>query len=221
MIRVCAITPDRGDRPLFLERCQYYMRRQTLPIDHYVMNYAQKTFPIDLTERYLHGLNELKMQYDVFFCIENDDYYSPGYIETMIRRWEQFGRPEVFGIGETYFYHIPSQSYWHREHLERACAYSTMLSARAIDKIDGKSYHPLLFDMGIWRQFKGPTCLVSPPITIGIKHGFGICGAAGHNEWFYNHDKTSLKDSNYKWLTDQIGEEDAEWYIEMAKRREA
>jgi hypothetical protein len=220
-MRIAAITPDRGDRPNFLERCKFYVDRQTQKVDHYIIDYPQNTFPIDLTERYMHGFNAVKDKYDVIFCIENDDWYSPRYVETMVRRWKEFGQPDVFGIGETYFCHFPSQSYWHREHLERACAYSTMISASAVDKINATSYNPLLFDMSLWRQFKGPTCQVNPPITIGMKHGFGVCGAAGHNEWFYNHDKTSLKDHNYKWLTAQIGEDDVEWYREMAKGRQA
>lgn len=219
-MKIGVVTPDRNDRPKFLERCKYYVKRQTVKVDfHEIVNYPQKTFPIDITERYMIGLNNLKDKCDVILFMENDDYYAPHYVERMIQRWKEFGSPELFGIGETYFYHIGSQHYWHREHTERACAYSTMIRADAVHKINHSTYDRLLFDMGVWRQFQGPTCLVTPPITIGIKHGFGVCGAAGHNAWFYDKDPRSHKDSHYKWLTAQIGEEDAEWYREMAKER--
>lgn len=224
MIRVGAVTPTRNNRPRLLERCQYYLHRQTHPVIlHDIVDYPQKTHPHDITERYMYGLKRLKDHVDVVFLIEDDDYYAPHYVETMLNRWAQFGKPLTFGVGETYFYHFPSQFYWHREHPERACAYSTMVTSEVVDKINptSASYTQLLFDMGIWRQFPNPTCQVWPPITIGMKHGFGVCGAAGHNEWFYNHDKRSIKDQDYKWLRAQIGEEDTEWYIKTAMERKA
>lgn len=218
------LIPTRNNRPLFLDRCKYYMDRQTIPVNYrLIVDYPQKTFPIDLTERYRYGLDILKYKCNVVFLIEDDDWYDERYIETMISKWEQSERPSIFGVGETYFYHIGIKAYWHRDHQERACAFSTMVTSDIIDKIDYRSIDPLLFDMGLWRQKNMTKKTFKPdrPLSIGMKHGRGICGAAGHTAWFYTHEKTARKDEESEWLRDKVGSTDAAWYIEMGKHKEA
>lgn len=217
-MRVGVIVPTRNNRPKLLERCKFYIERQTRKPDAVVfVDYPQTTFPVDLTERYKFGFEALKGKADVVFCIEDDDYYAPDYIETMLYEWAARGVPDIFGIGETWFYHPAAHGYYHKTHPTRSCAFTTMVRMSAAERFDWSTMHPLFFDVHAWRQLGGQTFIPTKQIALGIKHGRGHCGASGHGAWFYSRTKGAKIDTDFSWLVSRIGFDDAQFYIKMAK----
>ena len=67
MINFCVITPDRGDRPQFLEHCRYQMNRQTVKLDlHLVIGQEDhKPIPgvVDIIPRIKKGI-EMRSLWD-------------------------------------------------------------------------------------------------------------------------------------------------------------
>lgn len=242
-VKIGAITPHRNLRPILLARMHEYMTRQTVKIDEHVfVDYPQVKHPFDLTDRYKLGLAGMRDKFDVIFLIDDDDYYPRDYVGRYIEEWTRAGKPEIFGIGESYFYHPEVRAVWYRSaHPNNvACGYCTMLRGDVIDKIDWSRIDPLWTDIGLWRQLEGKQ--FNPgPYVIGIKHGRGSCAAAGHNRWFYERavekgpvinqasdvfvngawEEWAKFDESGQWLIDAIGEEDAQWYFDWAKQGSA
>ncbi len=244
-MRIGVITPTRGTRPAFLERCKYYVSRQTVPVEHLIVDYPQKRFQYDLTDRYRVGLKKLENKCDLIFFMEDDDYYPSNYIETMVNEWKISEEPEIFGIGESYFYHAEEKFVWYKKHPETSsCMYQMCIRADAIKKIDWSLVNDLFTDSGLWKQLKWGNITIGMPLAIGIKHGRGECAAGGHNRWFYinrqdpanlpiNHPKLNydqskstsgphewvLQDPDGSWLRSAIGA-DAEWYENFARNKE-
>lgn len=162
------------------------MKRQTHAIDRIVViDYPQKTFPYDLTERYRAGFAQLT-DMDLVFCIEDDDFYASDYIETMVREWERNGRPDIIGFDSTIYYHIYAQKYAIMEHEGRASAFCTAIRPAALDEIVWEAIDPLWFDIGIWQQIQSKAAIKIPaPVAMGIKHGLGDTPGAGHKAGFY------------------------------------
>lgn len=222
-MKIGAIIPTRNNRPRLLEQCKKYIDRQILKFDQVLfVDYEQTRFPIDLTDRYRFGLNRLQGKVDLIFFIEDDDWYSEDYTQKMVELWQEEKKPLLFGLGETYFYHPIVKAWWYREHKERSCAYCTVIHNDLIDKIDFSRMDPLLFDLRLWQQLGKKFGKTSKPkshlITVGIKHGKGHCGAAGHGKWFYDKEPQARKDPQMDWLYSKIGD-DIDFYKEFAKEK--
>jgi hypothetical protein len=39
----------------------------------------------------------------------------------------------------------------------------------------------VFLDLHLWKKHKGITFTPEKPISLGIKHGIGLCGGSGHN----------------------------------------
>jgi hypothetical protein len=221
-MRIGVITATSGQRPHLMSQCWKYIDRQAVkPSVRLVLN-GDET----LKAKYHRGLEELKNETDIIFFMEDDDYYPPNYIEKMLEMYNWAGSPEVFGIGETYFYHPEFKAYWYYLNQDNnACAFQTCVRSDAIDKIDWNTIDDVFVDAGLWRQLKGETVRFGKPLSIGIKHGRGKCLASGHNRWFYEKKAEAPKDlKEYAefsdtWLRDMIGE-DADFYEHFGANKE-
>lgn len=193
MIGVLVPTVPKS-RPNFLEFCIKQIARQTIQPDLVVIVDDPKPEHLskDITWRYKIGLERLRQNgVKVAFLIEDDDWYSPNYIEIMLREYEKAGRPEIFGINQSIYYHILVDKYWVSDHEGRASAMSTLLSVEAMETFQwGRDDDPW-FDIAVWKQLKGRTMnMPKQPIAIGIKHGLGIHGGVGHNTGFHHYKPT-------------------------------
>ena len=111
------ITPTRGDRPMFEKQYWNLIKSQTLqPDDVILVDYRPKSEAKDLTARYKKGL-ELAYENGHEFALlwEDDDWYHKEYIEWLVNKW-CVNKKDVFGIQETYYYHIFQKSYLHMNH---------------------------------------------------------------------------------------------------------
>ena len=147
---------------------------------------------VDITWRYRIGFERLKNKgMDVIIFVENDDWYSPKYIETMFTAWVENGKPELFGLNNTIYYNINNNKHVHLKHVGRASMMSTMISTKAVIEWGDDNY--AYTDMVLWKKLKGVAVDLGI-INMGIKHGTGLCGGGGHvNDWgHYNQVDTDL-----------------------------
>ena len=199
-MKVGVIIPDRGDRPLFLANCLRMLKAQTLqPVIIEVVNYEPTSKDCDITPRYRAGYEKLRRKgLDVIALIENDDWYSPLFLETMTREWNAQGRPDLFGTTYTIYYHIRQFAYFTMNHVTRSSAMSTLIVPDMNFKwcVDNDPYT----DIHLWlnAKLKGIVWKPEGHICLGIKHGVGLCGGATHTsqlEYFKtpDTDKSFLK----------------------------
>lgn len=205
MYKVAVIIPDRNDRPELTENCFRMLRAQTVaPSDIYHINYPAKNNSIDITERYrtaYQQINYTNKEIDLIAFIENDDYYHPKYLETMISLWENAGKPDLLGLNHTMYYHIYLKKYFIMKHKIRSSAMNTIIAPGLDIKwcADDQAYT----DIHLWlgdANINGKKIIIPAPkdeICIGIKHGIGLPGGFYHN----NHlDKFIHDDSDSRVL---------------------
>lgn len=237
-MKIAALIPDRGDRPRFLDKCLEQLRRQTREVDEiHIVSFPAKSDKADITERYRNGYQRISSRADIdlIFFIENDDYYAPDYIERMIAAWEIAGKPDLFGVGYTYYYHIKEKAFFQMIHPDRASAMNTCIRPRL--KINWPADHEVYTDLHLWSQDK---CLDSavyskktfspePLISIGIKHGVGLCGGRHHKDrltryrmpgGWGNEKASGVDDSKMEWLAANTDKEMFEFYKNYFSKEE-
>ena len=186
-MKICAIIPDRGDRPQLLEKCMHYLDRQTLRADCiWIVDHEPKDNTYDLTKRIGSGYNLWKDQYDVFAIIENDDWYAPEYIEAYSKEWDKAGRPDLFGSDHTYYYHVKKNKHRVMAHPNRSSLFTTWIKG-GLD-IDWPKDDDLQLDMKLWGNPKLSKATTKLTLAVGIKHGIGLCGGIGHTTMRYDKD---------------------------------
>lgn len=182
MIKIGVIIPDRGDRPEFLNNCLRMLKKQTLqPVGVALMNFEPRSSEKDITVRYREGYERWRgVGVDVIAFIENDDWYSPDYLEKMAEAWETQGRPDIFGTDRTIYYNLNERAWKVMLHSRRSSAMSTFIKPNLDIQwpVDNDPYT----DIALWRQLKGVTATFDPPICVGIKHGVGLCGGRMHTD---------------------------------------
>jgi len=190
--KIRIVIPDRNDRPVFLDRCMKMIARQTLkPASIHLVNYKPKSNEKDITQRYKHGYEEAsKNECDVIAFIENDDWYSDKYLESMYAAWVENNRPDIFGTDKTIYYNLNLKAWKVMNHVHRSSAMSTFIKPNL--KFDWCADNDPYTDIHLWRTLEGKTHNFEPPICLGIKHGVGLCGGALHVDrlhQYVNEDK--------------------------------
>lgn len=160
----------------------------------------------DITWRYRVGIERILERHpdvDLILFIEDDDWYSPSYIEVFYDAWNMANRPQIFGVGETYYYHVGMRRIYHEKHPNRASAFCTGISSKAIEHIKWPQDDYSSVDMNLWHQLGGNTFLVNPMIAVGMK-GYNegkFFGGKGHNEHWAGYDK---HDPDLSWISSVI-----------------
>jgi len=204
-LKIAALIPDRNDRPKYLELCLAMLEYQTHKVDHIeLVNYPAESDKPDLTQRYRRGYEKLSaMGFDLIFFIENDDFYSRTYIEEMLRAWEAKGKPDLFGTSFTTYYHIGLRKHFKFEHPQRASAMNTLIKTNLKLKFPKDDY--IFTDMFIWERYSGTKATWTPSdkLSIGIKHGEGLCGCRQHLNDIYRFKED---DKDLTWLSERVKE---------------
>ena len=216
-VKVVALVPTRGDRPKMLENMKSMMSRQTKPLHGMVIVDDKPVDPDvkDITYRYRIGLERVFEQFpdcDLVAFIEDDDWYSDTYIEIMSDAWFNNGMPNLFGIGETYYYHIGDNMWFHQEHKRRSSAFCTMVTKAVLDMSFNwpKDDYPFT-DIALWKSFPGKTVKFRELRALGIKgYDEGThFGGSGHSSGWKGYKNT---DPKMEWLNDNIDEEALKFY---------
>lgn len=184
-LKIAVLIPDRNDRPEFLSNCLRMIKAQTVRADHIELvneKSPMKDGECDITWRYRTGYDRLRNKgYDCILFMENDDFYSNEYIETITTAWDQHGRPDIFGTNYTMYYHIGIRAYARFDHITRCSAMSTLIKPD-LNIYWGKDTNPYT-DSVLWKTNKlnGVTWDPGRHICLGIKHGKGLCGGRYHS----------------------------------------
>lgn len=179
-MRIAVLIPTRNNRPELLANCLRMMNAQTLQPDHIeIVDFPPLNTDCDITTRYKVGYDRLRNKgFDIIFLIEDDDFYSVDYIETMITEWNNHGRPDIFGTDYTVYYHIKLFAWFTFHHLSRSSAMSTIMKPD-LDFNWCPNNEPYT-DMHLWNTLKGSTFKPKKHICLGIKHGTTMTGGRSH-----------------------------------------
>lgn len=216
--RISVVTPDRGDRPEFLNQCKVYVKRQTLqPIAHLIVNNPPLARSCDIGHRLRSGISFLKDECDYVAVMENDDWYSPNYLEVMVKQLKAFaskwGYPLFFGIDLMQIYHLNLRRYATYTRRKFSCLCCMLLRSDILDWVDwGDECYVdgYLFRNKCLTTPNSPVCVVSG-LVLGIKHGIGLCGTTDHKAFKGKHDK------NLSFLSRLVGG-DLEFYKQTIRR---
>jgi hypothetical protein len=213
-MKLGVLIPDRGDRPRFMENCLRMLKAQTMQPD---IVEVVKDLPTngerDITKRYRMGYDRLRgKNLEIIALMENDDYYSPRYLETMVHAWQSHNRPNIFGTNYTIYYHIKLFAQFTMNHNTRSSAMSTLI--RPDLRFPWCPDNEPFTDIHLWRVVKGITFRPNSHICLGIKHGEGLCGGGAHTDKLerYTTLKTGLPDPDKKFLRSVLDEESYNFY---------
>lgn len=222
-MRIAVMIPNRGqDRQRFLEHCKYLLRQQTIKPDQILwLDYVPESDEVDITQRYRRGYDRLRgYNFDVIFMWESDDWYSPTYIETMLREWESAGRPEIFGPRTTEYYNLKIFEHFTMHHESRTSAMNTLIRAdlNFTWPPDNEPYLDAWLWEGAQPRLRGQLFTPSVPICLGIKHGDGMTGGNMHVDGLGHYHKHGQKDKDGSWLRSIVDLKSFEFYWNYFKK---
>lgn len=214
-MKVGLIIPTRGDRTQFLQFAYKQIDKQFRKPDEIILvNDPPLSNKKDITYRYKLGIERAVAKgCDVMLFWEDDDWYHRDYIRWMVDRWEYYGKPPVFGIDETYYYHIGVDKYLYMKHHKRASAFCTLVTPHVLNTFIWPDFTYPFVDMKLWRFYKEAVAIPfgNTIRAVGIKHGIGMTGGGGHRKNF--------KWSNHQgkqWFIDTIDKESYDFYKKIA-----
>lgn len=217
-MKVAIIIPDRNDRPQFTENCLRLMNRQTAEFEIIHVNHEPETVAKDITQRYRMGYQHATANgFDVCLFIENDDYYRPNYIATMLREWEARDKPDLLGTSYTIYYHIKLKKWFRIDHPNRASAMNTLIKCGL--QIDWCADSYPYTDMHLWKfnpQISKSIFTPSEHLALGIKHGIGMEGGQWHTTRLGRYTDLGVDDSELSFLREVVDENSFEFYKNLS-----
>lgn len=236
-LRIAVLIPTRGDRKKLYFHCIGMLDKQTInPFYIEIMNYESESEQKDITQRYKRGYNYLseysKLNHiDLIAFIEDDDYYSPTYLEIMATEWLRAGQPDIMGTGKTIYYHLKLRKYFTMHHPSRSSAMNTLIKPNL--QLTWPEDNYAFTDLHLWNmtQFRQQTLpagnqlpksmwlrghIFNPDkiISIGMKHGFGLTGGRCHTDRL---ERFNIDDSDMRFLHDNCDKESFEFYSNLFK----
>lgn len=208
-MKFAILMPHRGDRPKFLEQFHRIVQRQTVqPEIVEIVDYEPLSNACDITQRYKVGYDNLRNKgLDAIIIFENDDYYSNNYCEVMLNAWNAKGRPNLFGIDHTIYYHLAIHKSFTFKHDKRASMMSTLIKPDMDFNWPQDDY--AYTDSFLWKELKGTTFNPRQTICVGLKHGIGLSGGRWHSEQLQRYKDTWLD------FRKVVGEEDYSFYLSI------
>lgn len=214
------IVPDRGDRDKLMGNCTRMIKAQTLKtITLKVVNYLPRSEKRDITQRYREGyefftqLKSMGQPVHVIALMENDDWYHPEYLETMVRWWISYGKPNLFGINYSIYYHLGLKKYFRMDHFTRSSACTTFIKPYL--KINWPQDDEPFTDLHLWTksQLNGVTFKPEKHISLGIKHGTGLTGGTSHIDRLERYTGVrGVDDRDMRFLKENMDEESFKFY---------
>jgi glycosyltransferase involved in cell wall biosynthesis len=217
-MKIGVLIPDRNDRPELLANCLRMLKAQTLQPD--VIELVNDPSPFkpdekDITWRYRTGYDRMRKRgFDLIALIENDDYYSPNYLETMVAAWNDAGKPNIIGTDYTIYYHLKHKAYFTMHHTTRSSAMSTLIIPDMdFPWCDDKEPYT---DMHLWKHIKGVVIRPGKHICLGIKHGTGFCGGHMHVDRIHRY-INGIQDDDQIFLKSVLDSESYKFYSNFNK----
>ena len=220
---VTLITPT-GDRHASFTKCEQWMRQQsyTGQIQWIVVDDGMTPTTCTMGQEYIrerplnyHSLCRNmraaipRIKGDVVLVIEDDDYYHPHYVSTMVGRLQHADLVGEFGAK---YYYLKHRSWRHNVNSEHHASLCRTGMTRAVvpmltEVAQGK--HPSI-DLRLWRQWTGTTLSWRDPdgtqsLCVGIK---GVDGRQSHG---WRPSRNAQRDRDREVLRRWVGE-DARYY---------
>lgn len=186
------------------------MKEQTMFIDYICLLDYPKPDGVshDIPQRYKKGIKEcFANKCDLVFLIEDDDYYPINYIEQIYKQWLVKGCPNIIGLNRTIYYHIFNGTYQEIPTLKHSSAFCTAIGRQA--NYTSPNDFDRFYDIQLWRSNKGSLVTIDN-FPVGIKHGLGLCGGAGHTKTLSNTDN-----EDYAYLKSKVDEKAFDFYMKF------
>lgn len=161
-----------------------------------VVNYPAVSTECDITPRYNKGYQDASDKgADCILFVENDDYYHELYIETMVNKWIETGKPELLGHQYTVYYHIGLRKLSVFHHMARSSAMNTLIKA-GMQFNWGQNNNPYT-DSWLWltaakhHKWRKVNIVPNQLLCLGIKHNIGKTGGQFHNTGLKRFERTN------------------------------
>ncbi len=214
-MKIGIIIPTRNNRKELLQNCLRLIDNQTIKPSHIeLVDDAPISEKCDITWRYKLGYERLRgMGLDVIFLMEDDDYYSPTYLETMVNAWVKNGKPNLIGTDYTIYYHIGLFAWFTFYHGSRSSAMSTGIKPDL--EFNWCVDHEPFTDIYLWKTLHGIIFKPEKNICLGIKHGTTMTGGKSHIDNFHRYIN---KDQQKTFLKTNTDEESFNFYSNFIKK---
>lgn len=192
-----ALITCTGARPEAFNICEKLLYNQTAKLDQWVL--------IDDTASWKEGVNSQRpnmlaaltqVKSDYILIIEDDDYYAPNYVETMV---SLLNKAPVVGLSNSRYYHVGIPGYLTRKNYEHASLCHTGFRSEYLPLMEAAVQSgELFFDIQFWKQVKAleiPFILhANSSISVGMKGMPGRAGiGSGHRTKGYLYDAGHVK----------------------------
>lgn len=194
-MKISLLTPT-GMRSEAFKLCEKWVKKQTIPYHEWIVVCDSPSKPTKCTmgQKFIKGPVEWKKGLntqranmnagieaftgDILFIIEDDEYYSPKYLESMV---SLLGTAHIAGISASRYYHIGVPGYKILQNYRHSSLCHTVMRKSVIPRLlravnSGEFY----FDIYLWKYCREdgvPLALINNTnLSIGIK---GMPGRAG------------------------------------------
>jgi hypothetical protein len=150
------------------------------------------------------GLRVVKQHENVeaIFIIEDDDYYRPIYLDSMMLR---FGNFDVIGERNTVYYNVFFRGHVTNDNTKHASLFQLAFTPKALPIFE-QCYGDKFIDFIFFSKAKNVNLFNAGNLAIGIKGIKGRPGiGAGHVRTMYT--RQERLDISMNWLQNQIGED--------------
>lgn len=228
--KITCITPT-GDRPEAFYFTRKWIFSQTMPPDQWLV--IDDGF-VPLTEKLKTGLDYVRrtpklgeghtltlnmaaalphIKGDFILIIEDDDWYGPTYIETMVKHLLDH---DLVGEGCARYYHVPAGKYRRLDNREHASFCQTGFTRKMLSTFQNCIPGDPYIDMRLWAAANGNGFVftdVEDKLHLhcslkGLKGRKGIGTGHNRNEGYYYPDK------KYQQLIKWVGKENAKAYVD-------
>lgn len=193
-----------GDRPVCLNLLSRWMKNQTRKPDQWLIiddgkqpyiptmecDYVYRVPQINDPEQTLnlnmdYALNHIKGDI-VLFC-EDDEYYSPLYIETMVKK---LSTHDAVGICKSKYYHLPTRTYHIHLNNDHASLAQTGVKRAFLEQFRENLKGDPFIDIRLWKEIAGNDFLQKRrqpflPKGMSINNGRGILFDDGLTDCLY------------------------------------
>ncbi len=156
--------------------------------------------------------------------MEDDDWYSPDYLDFMANEFDGIGGRGIVGEGCARYYHVPSRRYMVLNNMAHASMCQTGMTIELIPFLSlicserNKSF----LDIQLWQDARmnrfNTKIRNSSDHCIGIK---GLYGRAGIGRGHCPNRGTWIEDNDWDVLTSWIGRDDVEAYRAMREHHDS
>lgn len=232
---IVALTPT-GGRPAAFALCENYMARQTLMPDAWIVvddvdpptrctmgqqvvrpepRHQHYPEPNSQHRNILAGLPQMAAD-DLLIVFEDDDWYSPEYIETQKQFANRYPHLGMFGQVPSRYYRVDERASRVFEDTPHSSLASTAFRGRMLEAIQYACESRAWLDTYLWKRFGANQGFLWSDIqVVGIKGMPGRAGVSEAHRQEVAEDERWQRDLNLVTLERWIGKEDAHAYLKF------